>query len=280
MERRLERPPGHVGELAARASYYARLLGAQLRLSALLSLQYRADFFSDGLTSLLWLSFTVMPLWVAFHARSTIAGWTFAESLVVLGLFTFLKGVMDGAINPSLTAVVEQVRKGTLDFALLKPADAQFLISTARFQPWKSADVVGGVAIGVYAFARIGHAPRLSGALAGALLLAAALAVLYSLWILTISAAFYVVRLDNLAYLFASIFDLGRWPISFFRGIYRLLFTFLLPLAIMTTYPASALLGRLSGASLAWALCGTALFALFSRGVWNRSIGHYTSASS
>jgi ABC-2 type transport system permease protein len=263
-----------------RALYYARLLGAQLRLSALLSLQYRADFFSDGFTSLLWLSFTVLPLWVAFQARPSIAGWSFAESLVVLSLFTFLKGVMDGAINPSLTAVVEQVRKGTLDFTLLKPADAQFLVSTARFQPWKSTDVLGGIAIGVVAFARLGHAPSALGFLAGALLLAAALAVLYSLWILTICAAFYVVKLDNLAYLFASIFDLGRWPISFFRGIYRLLFTFVLPLAIMTTYPALALLGRLSGATLVWALSGTALFAAISREVWTRSIGHYMSASS
>ena len=265
---------------AVRPLYYFRVLGAQLRLSALLSLQYRADFFSDGFTSLLWLSFTVMPLWVAFQARTTIGGWTFAESLVVLSLFTFLKGVMDGAINPSLTAVVEQVRKGTLDFTLLKPADAQFLVSTARFQPWKGTDVLGGIGIGVYAFIRLGRAPSLGALAAGALLLGAALAVLYSLWILTICAAFYVVRLDNLAYLFSSIFDLGRWPISFFRGVYRLLFTFVLPLAIMTTYPAVALLGKLSSAGLAWALGGTLLFAGISRWIWGRSIGHYTSASS
>jgi ABC-2 type transport system permease protein len=29
--------------------------------------------------------------------------------------------------------VMDHIRKGTLDFVLLKPADAQFLVSTARF---------------------------------------------------------------------------------------------------------------------------------------------------
>ena len=38
------------------------------------------------------------------------------EALVVVGWFTAVKAVLDGAVSPSLTAVVEHVRKGTLDF--------------------------------------------------------------------------------------------------------------------------------------------------------------------
>ena len=263
-----------------RPLHYARLLAAQLRLSALLALQYRADFVSDGFVSAFWLFFNALPLWVAFGARTEIAGWTFSESLVVLGLFTFLKGLMDGAINPSLTAVVEQVRRGTLDFTLLKPADAQFLVSTSRFQPWKAMDVVAGLALVAYALWRLHRWPDPLAWLAVLALMAAALTVLYSLWILTVCATFFVVRLDNLAYLFASLFDLARWPVTIFRGVYRFLFTFVLPLAIMTTYPALALLGKLSPPTLAWAVAGTLAFAALSRWTWSRSIREYTSASS
>jgi len=263
-----------------RPRHYLRLLAVQLRLSAVLSLQYRADFVSDGITSLLWLGFNALPLAVAFQGRQEIAGWTFPEALVVLGLFTLLKGVMDGAINPALTAVVEQIRKGTLDFTLLKPVDAQFLVSTARFQPWKAADVLGGLALIVYALIRNGRPPTPGEVLAAGLLLIAALTLLYSLWILTVCAAFFVVRLDNLAYLFTSLFDLARWPSAVFHGVYRFLFTFVVPLAIMTTYPALALLGRLTAGAVAGALLGALAFGLLSRAVWQRSIGHYTSASS
>ena len=51
--------------------------------------------------------------------------------------------ILEGAVSPSLTAVVEHIRKGTLDFVLLKPADAQFLVSTAKFEPWRVVDVAG-----------------------------------------------------------------------------------------------------------------------------------------
>ena len=55
--------------------------------------------------------------------------------------------------------------------------------------------------------------------------------LLYSLWILIVSAAFIVVKVDNLTYLFSSIFDAARWPASVFRGAVKFFFTFVIPLA-------------------------------------------------
>jgi ABC-2 type transport system permease protein len=53
-----------------------------------------------------------------------------------------------------------------------------------------------------------------------------------------------------------------------------------IPLALMTTYPALAMLGRLTSRTLALALAGSLLFAALARVVWLGSIGKYTSASS
>jgi len=52
------------------------------------------------------------------------------------------------------------------------------------------------------------------------------------------------------------------------------------PLALMTTYPALALLGRLALHTAVAALGGALAFVLVARAVWKRSIGHYRSASS
>jgi ABC-2 type transport system permease protein len=105
-------------------------------------------------------------------------------------------------------------------------------------------------------------------------------AILYALAILVVSSAFFVVRLDNLTYLFQSIFDAARWPATIFRGVFRFLFTFVIPLALMTTYPALALLGRLRTSTALFSICGAALFLALSRGVWLRAIARYRSASS
>jgi ABC-2 type transport system permease protein len=259
---------------------YLRLLLVQLRASTTAAMQYRVEFLVGGFLALFWTSWSIVPIAVVFGGRPTVAGWSFEEALVVVGWFTLMKGVLEGAVNPSLTAVVDAIRKGTLDFVLLKPADAQFLVSTAKFAPWRAADVAGGLAIFAIAFHRMGRVPAPGDVGAALLLLASATLVLYSLWILVVSAAFFVVRVDNLSFLFASIYDAGRWPIDVFRGGLRLLFTFVIPLALMTSFPALALLGRLDARLGAEALGVALAFSVVARLTWLRAIGHYTSASS
>ena len=193
-------------------SRHLHLLRAQLRLSLLMSMQYRWDFLLDGLMSLFWTTVSLVPLYLVFRERPIIAGWTYGEALVVVGWFTVLDAVLKGAINPSLTIVIEHIRRGTLDFVLLKPADAQFMVSTARFLPWRSTGLIAGGLIFVWAFHELGRTPTASQVGLATVLLAAGLLVLYSLWILVVAVAFRAVRVDNLRYLFEAIFDAARWP--------------------------------------------------------------------
>lgn len=259
---------------------YARLLGVQLRASALMAVQYRYDFLVDGAISLFWTFTALVPLLVVFEQRESVAGWSFGASLLVVGWFTLLQGVLEGAINPSLSTVVEHIRKGTLDFVLLKPADAQFLVSTARFLPWRVTNVLAAIVIFVFGFQRMGRTPTTGGLAVAALLFVTAVLLLYALWILTVSAAFYVVKIDNLTYLFTSIFDAARWPSSVFPPVLKLVFTLVLPLALMTTFPAQAMLGELSFKNVVLALIGAVVFSALARAIWKRSIAKYTSASS
>lgn len=259
---------------------YLRLLGLQLRTSVLLVAQYRWDFLTDGLISMFWAATAVVPLVVVYGdgGRAGIPGWSFGEALVVTGWFILLQGVLEGAINPGLQAVIDHIRKGTLDFVLLKPADAQFLVSTSRFAMFRIFSLFGAIAVFVAAFGRIGSPPSVFALATSLLLLITATLVLYSLWILIISAAFFVVKVDNITYLFGAIFDAARWPVSVFSGAIRIIFTFVIPLAVMTTFPAQAMLSRIEASTVISVVVGTVLFALAARLTWSRAIGHYTSA--
>lgn len=259
---------------------YLRLFWVQLRASVQVTMQYRADFFVGVFMAAFNVLWNLVPMFVLWGQRSTIAGWTLAEAALVTAWFTLLRALLDGAVQPSLQAVVEHIRKGTLDFVLLKPADAQFLVSSARFDVLRFVDALAAVGLATWALLQLNHLPSLAALLYALLLTLAAAALLYALAILIISAAFYVVRFDNLIYLFNSVFDAARWPISVFRGVWRFLFTFVVPLALMTSYPALALLGRLAPLTAVGASLGAALFFLVSRVVWRRAIGHYRSASS
>jgi ABC-2 type transport system permease protein len=250
----------------------------QVRASLLLAMQYRADFLLDGFIEVFWMATALVPLYVVFRLRPTVGGWSFGEALMVMGWFTFLQGVLEGAINPSLVIVVEHIRKGTLDFVLIKPADAQFLVSTARFAPWQFVNVFTSVGVFAWGFHLLGRGPTPRALAEAAAAMLVAIVVLYSIWILTVSAAFYVVRIDNLSQLFNAVFDAARWPVSVFRRALQWVFTFVVPLAVMTTIPAEALLGRLPAGRLAGAAVGGVVAFGIARLVWRASIARYTSA--
>lgn len=256
------------------------LIATSLRASVATSLAYRADFLVEGLMSVYWLAWNLLPLVVLFGTRDAVAGWDQASALVVIALFVILRAFVEGVIAPSLVDFVERVRSGSFDYVLLRPADAQLLVSCSRFSPWRIVDLCGGVALLVIAFSQRGAAPRVGDLALGLALLACGAAAIYALYVLAAATVFWVVRVDNLTFLLSAIFDTARWPVQVFRGAWRVVFTFVLPLALMTTYPAMALLGKLAPAVALACAAGALSMLAISRLAWRTAIRAYTSASS
>jgi ABC-2 type transport system permease protein len=263
-----------------RVRHIARALVACFRVALMTALQYRASFIGEAVVALFWLAWTVVPLFVVYQFERGIAGWSQTEALVVVGFFITLSGILDAFVDPNLTAVVQQVREGTLDFVLLKPVDAQLLVSVHRSAPAKLPHLLAGIAVSIAAAARLHQAPGPLELGAAALLLVAGTAILHSLWTLVVSLSFKFVRVDNLSFLLRSIVDAGRWPVAFYPVGVRIVLTFIVPVGLMTTYPALALRGMLGAKSLLVALGVAAGFTLGARVAWRIAIRRYASASS
>lgn len=260
---------------------YLRLAMLQLRISAAEAMAYRSDFVIQGLISLAWVGIALLPYLVLFDGRAVIAhDWDAPSALVVMSYFLGISAVLVGVVSPSVTSMVEQIRSGAFDYVLLKPVDAQLLVSTSRYEPWRIFDLLGAIALCIYAFHLRGAPPAAVDVVVGALLFVSGILAMYAMWVGVAALSFWVVRLDNLAYLLGAIYDTGRWPVQVFRGMWRLVFTAIIPVALMTTYPAMALLGRLGVATALATVGGTLLMLVLSRLLWRAAIRNYTSASS
>ncbi len=256
-----------------------RVLGAQLGASAMTAMQYRANFLVSGLVALYWVAWNFLPILILFGDRSEVAGWDYPSALVVVGYFVILRAMLEGVVTPSFEDAIARIRSGSFDYVLLKPVDAMLLVSASKLEPWKLLDVVAGVGIFAYAFSLLGHPPSWGAVALGSVMLGSGLVAVYSLYLAAVSLSFWAVRLDNLMYLLSAVFDVARWPISIFRGALKIVFTAVIPLALMTTYPALALLSRLDGRTAAAAVGGSALLLAASRLLWRRAIAGYTSAA-
>ena len=259
---------------------YLRLFALQLRVSAASAMAYRANFLIEGVMSLAWMALTLLPLIVVYSGRDTVAGWDAPSALIVIAYFMAVRAVLEGAISPSLVDLVEKIRSGSFDYVLLKPIDAQVMVSASRYEPWKVFDLAGAIAIVSYALAKRGAPPSAADLVLGVVLFGSGVLAAYALWILCAAASFWVVRLDNLMYLLGAIFDTARWPVQVFPRAWGIVFTFVIPVAIMTTYPAKALLGTLDAPAALATVGGSLLLLVASRLVWRIAIRRYTSASS
>ena len=259
---------------------YLRLFALQLRTSAATAMAYRANFVVQGAMSVMWTVLTLVPLIVLFSERDRVATWDEPSALIVIAYFMAVRAVLEGMISPSLVDLVEKIRSGSFDYVLLKPIDAQAMISASHYEPWRVFDLLGAIAVVIYAFALRGAPPALPDLAIGIALFASGVLATYALWMLCAAASFWVVRLDNLMYLLGAIFDIARWPVDVFRGAWRVIFTFVIPVAVMTTFPAMALLGTLGLPRTLATIGGSALLLAISRLVWRTAIRSYTSASS
>ncbi|HYL22240.1 MAG TPA: ABC-2 family transporter protein [Gemmatimonadales bacterium] len=256
-----------------------RLLAAFWRLNVAEELQYRANFVASVLGTVFYMATALLTLSLFFRHTSQLGGWDYWEIVVLLGVFNALTGVIEAVLRPGIGQLAGEVRSGELDLVLVKPVDAQGFVSFRRLDIWRFTDVVLGLALAGYALFRLHHVPSIAQLAAFALTLLAAAVVVYAIWVLLMSLAFWFVTVENIAVLFDAIFEGARYPVSAYPGALRFLFVYLIPIAWTTTVPASALTGRLRPVlALLAALVAAVVFAL-ARFAWRVALRRYAGAS-
>jgi ABC-2 type transport system permease protein len=231
-------------------------------------LEYRANFVLATLTSLGNLAGSLFGLSLFYNGTGyTFEGWRWQEALIVLGVFTVLQGFSSTFLSPNLNKIVTYVQQGTLDFVLLKPINSQFWLSTHTLSPWGVPDILFGSII-------IGYAGSLLGLTIGDYLLSAIPLIfgfisLYSLWFMLGATSIWFVKIYNVTEVLRGLLEAGRYPMVAYPIAYRFFFTFVVPVAFLTTVPAETMLGRVQ---LGWVI-GAGVF-------WRFALRFYTSASS
>ena len=126
-------------------------LRALIRVSLMGAMQYRSNFLLDLLGALVRTVTSLVPLLLVYSHVDTIAGWQPAEATLVLALFLMLLGFNEGLMEPNLGEVVESVRRGTFDLVLMKPLDAQLLVSLRRVNLSGMWNLLAGAGVGLWA---------------------------------------------------------------------------------------------------------------------------------
>jgi ABC-2 type transport system permease protein len=241
-------------------------------------LEYRVNFLLAALSSLGNLSGSVFGLFLFYRTGYQFQGWSWEQALVVLGMFTLLQGFSSTFLAPNLNRIVRHIQQGTLDFVLLKPISSQFWLSVHTLSPWGIPDLLFGIFVIGYAGTRLGL--QINDYLISVIPILFGFLILYSLWFMLGALSIWFVKIYNVTEVLRGLLEAGRFPMAAYPTTYRFFFTFIIPVAFLTTVPTEVILGR---GELIWTIgAGLLAIALFfaSSAFWRFALRFYTSASS
>lgn len=212
-----------------------------------------------------------------FSQVPAVGQWTFNDSLFLVAILNFLGFLIGITFMRNLAFWFPQsLWAGRFDFMLTKPANTLFLVSFDTIDFFDTISIVPNILLLWYAFNRLG--PLGSGdILLGVLLFLLALVLLFAIYLAVAATAFWTVQGSGAGRLVESFLRAAMIPTDTLPTTIKTIFTFVLPVALLATFPTMAFLGRLPLPIALYGAVFTVVALVGSWLLWQRGLRHYVS---
>ncbi len=259
-----------------------RLIGSFMRASFQEDAAYRTNFFISLLTSLLNLVTGVLGIMVLFGQIDSVHGWTMVSTLAILGVYltvSAIRGLFIGPSFDSLSGMDGEIWSGAFDFTILRPVNTQFFASFRKWRLFALFDLVLGVGVLVTAVIKLGVVLSLGKILFFLFMLTLGMSIFYAI-ILIFAALIFWSPGVLFTWVFDGLFQMARYPTNIYPGWLRMLLTWIVPVGVITTFPARALTDAITPVELIVSLLLAVVLLAAASILFKVGLRKYASASS
>lgn len=249
-------------------------------------MQYRASFFMLALAHFLATFVGILAVWVLFDRFQMIQGWSFAEVAVLYGIMHIGFSIAE-AFARGFDTFDEFIKYGDFDRVLLRPVSSLLLIATHKVQLMRIGRFLQGSVVFSWGLSEIQTALPASAYIVFIFAIIGTSALFYGLLIIQATVSFWTtesLELMNIA-TYGGL-EATQYPITIYPLKFRVIFTFVVPLACVAYYPIALLLQKEAFTiSIApflpfvFPLVGL-LFLLLACKFWHFGVRHYLSSGS
>jgi ABC-type uncharacterized transport system, permease component len=261
---------------------YASLFLEYIKNYAKTRLTYRADFWVEVVSDLLFQAVNLIFILVVFRHTPTLGGWSEAEVVFVYGFFMIPYGLFStffGIWNFSERYIV----KGEMDRVLTRPAHSLFQVLLENVDPPSLVGSFVGAGIMAMCWSQLGLPFQVWDLFVLLLLVAGAVLIYAGIYTALSSISFYSDAPTGIVPLMYNIQNYGRYPVNIYNKIIRFVLTWLLPFAFVGVIPASYFLEKkaddLSQLALLTPAMGLIVFGI-GLALWNHGMKRYRGAGS
>jgi len=256
---------------------YWQLFWLFRQMSVMKLVEYRSDFWFWMVVSMMWTLFNFFFFSLIMNVSQNIAGWNRAELYVLLSVFTMLDAFTWSVMAQNMWDYTDDIFQGKLSTLMVKPVDLQFVTM------WRSTSYNNlprffiGIAVLIWSLKLAGVQPSWSTILYFSVLLISGFILVYSVWYITCTLAFWTEKLDNINEIVPGLRRIWQVPREVYSGLSSVLLTVIVPLGLVTSVPSEMLLGRDSGWLAIYLLIASLVSLLISRWFLHFSVKKYTS---
>lgn len=265
----------------SRVSRYFSIYAALWKNSVTRETMFKGNFLLWIIVEFLWFGLQLCFFSVLYLHTDKIGSWTKWQVVMLLGASHFIQQTFQAFFLVNCTNLSELVRTGKLDFLMLLPVNTRFVVSLRQVDLGAFVNAASGAAVIVFAAHRLHFMPTIPHVFAFLALCVAGIVIHYSLMFLLATISFWTVRAQGIIWGYYQLFNVARMPDDAFQGLFKAIFTFAIPMLLVSNVPARVLADKLEhiGPVLLLLAMSVACFA-FSELGWRASLRHYTSASS
>jgi len=260
---------------------YLSIYAALWKNSVTRETMFKGNFLLWIIVELLWFGLQLAFIGVIYLHTETIGTWTKWQVVVLVGASHFIQQIYQAFFLINCANLSELIRTGKLDFLLMLPINTRFVVSLRQVDLGGFVNAVSSVAVMAYALRQLHLMPTIGQMLAFLALCIVGILIHYSLMFMLATISFWTVRAQGIVYGYYNLFQIARMPDEAFRGLFKAVFTFALPMLLVSNVPVRVLINTLTDyRPLVWLLGLAVVCAVASEWVWRYSVRHYTSASS
>lgn len=259
---------------------YLILFGSFFRISWMVEMEYRINFLIWFLVDTGWNIVELMFSTVLYTNIQTVGHWGIPEMFVVIGVFRFFNVFIWGWMARSFEKLPKMIHTGLFDTMLTKPMDSQFLVSCNTFGFSLISSAIFGIGMMVFGVMRRGITPSWEQVTWFCIALIVSIFLMYTVFFMFMTLTLFVERLNNMVFMFSSLFDMSRFPKEIYAVVPQHIFTTIIPIALMVAVPSDILFGFAHPTTIGRLLVLAVLFFVAGRLTWLYGLRRYTSASS
>jgi ABC-2 type transport system permease protein len=242
-------------------------------------LSYRWGSFGFLIGKLIRLIFFFAFVAAVFKHTDSMAGYNLVET----ALFFLTYNLVDMTAQIFFRGIYgarRAIQDGDFDFYLIQPCSPLFRMACSTVDFLDTVTIIPVFIMMGMVFSRLPEGIGWTRYAAYALLSLNGVGIAMAIHIFVGGLAVRTQELENTIWIYRDVMFMGKFPVDIYGTAARWMLTLVVPIAVMCTFPAKALLGLLSPAWTAYAFGLNALLLAGARWYWLDSVSRYTSSSS